>query len=1115
MRNSGSSTLPALLRGLILGAILLVSRAHGVDRYVALGGAHQEPFTNWYAAATTLQAAVNVSTDGDTIWVSNGIYDIAGEVSPDGLTNRVFLPRAVVLVGCGGPSNCIIVGGPLTRCCYLVQGARLSGFTLQGGQAGGATEQGRQGGGAWCESGAVISNCILLSNSAGCGGGVFGGTLVGCILKGNHADHGGGAAGSVLSNCWVEGNSSDGVFDTEVYESVIISNSSTGCISSRVYRSRIAYNRAGYYDDSRGVWKCYVEDSIIEGNHDDRYYGGAGAADSELVRTRIVGNGARYRGGGAVRCRLWNCMVISNCAGSVGGGVVECILYNTLVAGNSARWGGGCYKSTSICCTVVGNEAEDDAGFYEGVAVNTISWRNRAAHWDSNFSSAILSHCNDGDPGIASVWNPILLASSPCIDAGTNQPWMTGGQDLAGQPRIRGGRVDIGAYEFYPQLRTGELEVAVQHTPFAAVTGIQFTLEGAIKGAALDCSWDFGDGAVVTGRSTATHAYKDRGEYSAVLHVWNCDGTIAATTRVYVFGPDIYVATSGNDTNPGGTWISPKRTIQAAIDAAWPGCERVLVSNGVYDSGGRAGPAGLTNRVYIDRPIRLESVNGPKHTIILGRRAHTDSGFGPDAVRGIYAATQCWISGFTIYGGHTHTTAVFYCRPAYGPCSAGCRVVDPSPWSGGGIWCHGTNVEVVDCMFLLNRAYSRGGAARSGRFSNCRFWRNEAACLYNEGDAGGACFESYVSNCTFVENWAIRGGALAGGVAESCNFLRNSARIGGAIAGGKAYGCLFVSNRAECVGGAMGTRLIGNFSNCRSGWWWEQGTRAINCIFRGNRAGGGAVGIKSFLNRCVIKGHDAGDYGLFISADTTNSLIVHNRADRYLLGAYSTFENCTIVGNISPPDTPIGYLLRIYNSVIVSNSPFTSEGYLILSNCCVLGYDPGPGNISADPLFVDYAAGDFHLRPDSPCINRGENQEWMVQEADLDGNPRIQCGRVDIGAYESPYWGKYSDVDGDGISDFNEFHIAGTDPTNSRSVFALQGTPRSVHSDGEGRAVILTWPSKPGRVYRILRGTNLVAGDFEVIRDAVAAQGATTSITDHPPSTLRSAFYRILVRKSR
>src|SRR5438874_9942045 len=49
------------------------------------------------------------------------------------------------------------------------------------------------------------------------------------------------------------------------------------------------------------------------------------------------------------------------------------------------------------------------------------------------------------------------------------------------------------------------------------------------------------------------------------------------------------------------------------------------------------------------------------------------------------------------------------------------------------------------------------------------------------------------------------------------------------------------------------------------------------------------------------------------------------------------------------------------------------------------------------------AAGDYHLQPNSPCIDAGLNEAWMFGASDPDGNSRIVNGRVDIGAYETPF----------------------------------------------------------------------------------------------------------------
>lgn len=77
------------------------------------------------------------------------------------------------------------------------------------------------------------------------------------------------------------------------------------------------------------------------------------------------------------------------------------------------------------------------------------------------------------------------------------------------------------------------------------------------------------------------------------------------------------------------------------------------------------------------------------------------------------------------------------------------------------------------------------------------------------------------------------------------------------------------------------------------------------------------------------------------------------------------------------------------------------ENYHISSPPTPLDLTGVNGNISVDPLFVDYENGDFHLRSDSPCINAGD-PDYMPEpgETDLDGKARLIGGRIDMGAYE-------------------------------------------------------------------------------------------------------------------
>jgi len=59
--------------------------------------------------------------------------------------------------------------------------------------------------------------------------------------------------------------------------------------------------------------------------------------------------------------------------------------------------------------------------------------------------------------------------------------------------------------------------------------------------------------------------------------------------------------------------------------------------------------------------------------------------------------------------------------------------------------------------------------------------------------------------------------------------------------------------------------------------------------------------------------------------------------------------------------------------------------------------EPGPHDIQADPLFVDPAGDDYHVRPGSPCVDAGTDAGVT---SDIDGDTRPMGAGYDIGADE-------------------------------------------------------------------------------------------------------------------
>jgi len=140
-----------------------------------------------------------------------------------------------------------------------------------------------------------------------------------------------------------------------------------------------------------------------------------------------------------------------------------------------------------------------------------------------------------------------------------------------------------------------------------------------------------------------------------------------------------------------------------------------------------------------------------------------------------------------------------------------------------------------------------------------------------------------------------------------------------------------------------------------------------------------------------------------------------------LLGGSPEVANCTFVGNHAAYGggaiyAEAGASATVTGCVAWQNTPnqFQSSGAALnVTYSLVQGGYAGEGNIDEDPRFIDPDADDFHIMPDSPCIDAGSNFALPDDVfTDLDGNLRFiddpltdDTGLgdppiVDMGAYE-------------------------------------------------------------------------------------------------------------------
>ncbi len=343
-----------------------------------------------------------------------------------------------------------------------------------------------------------------------------------------------------------------------------------------------------------------------------------------------------------------------------------------------------------------------------------------------------------------------------------------------------------------------------------------------------------------------------------------------------------------------------------------------------------------------------QSLGGVSQVVISGstvadnRAFHSGAGmyfnYGPPAAVGL--VTGCVITGNAITG-------------YIGVATANLGV-------GGGLGSYYNSIEVRNSLISGNTGNNGGGGACLRIFdsvveSNTAHCRGGGMFYVTQTD-----YEHMLADCTVRGNNCYSNGLTGSGNGGGiCVYYGGGAR--GVIRNSKIY-----ENYAQKRGGGIDLGIV-NY-NPMTG-------QVYNCLIYnnvGDESGGVHLGGTGFIatastivsNYSRIRGGGAG----LMNGDITNCIVYYNS------------------GAATSPD--------IYFGAGCTNKIFYC--------CAPTNVTPWQGNITNAPEFINFAAQEFQLAGNSPCINAGTNEAWMVGARDLDGLSRIDrfSRRVDMGAYE-------------------------------------------------------------------------------------------------------------------
>ena len=372
---------------------------------------------SWANAKKTIQAAINASSDGDTIWVDEGKYTF------------IWTDKAITIRSVNGARGIfdepltVIEGDTGSRCATLGGSTVLEGFVLQNGIApasNGLYGRASYGGGSY---GGTLDDCELIFNDADYGGGSYGSILNRCILYDNTATFGGGACDSTLNDCIIMWNSAKNT-GGEAQGGGVHGGTLSQCY---LYRNKALSTMSGRNSEGGGAYKSILNDCTLKENSASSADGpgnsyGGGSYAGMLTRCKLLGNecssvNGSVRGGGAYSSTLSFCDLVGNvCATAkgtaAGGGAYGGTLNNCQLLSNAAAYKGLKMEpsdvSVNLGVTFLGvlgigidfplfktRSADTESwggGAYGGTLNNCLLWKNKA-YGGGGAHSSMLNNC--------------------------------------------------------------------------------------------------------------------------------------------------------------------------------------------------------------------------------------------------------------------------------------------------------------------------------------------------------------------------------------------------------------------------------------------------------------------------------------------------------------------------------------------------------------------------------------------------------------------------------------------------------------------------------------------------------------------------------------------------